>query len=198
LQILTNKISHILMSDKVSPQTKDAFANIIFTAGNEIGLGINHPELMPRALPLILQKLETEIGFQYSRAIYHSLEGLLDSGLVDEIAEELEQYEKRRSSSPETPSQETAEKPKKKSAKKPKTEEKQPLDLSEMSTDYLETNELANHLSVILNSPKIPDEVKRCIDDELSAFTPDGKLSEFTHSPEYLLEVLKNSEARNE
>jgi hypothetical protein len=91
LQILANKISHILQSDKVSDDAKQAFQSIVFNAANEGNVAIDDPQLIKISLPLIIDSLE----FNYGKGIVHSLGFLLDSGIADPIEDELSQYEKR-------------------------------------------------------------------------------------------------------
>ncbi len=94
LQIMANKISHILKSDKVSDDTKDAFQSIILEASTESNLSVNNPELVKTSLPLIFNALPSEgEGFR------SALRSLLDSDMVSEIDGELTQYEKRFDSS---------------------------------------------------------------------------------------------------
>ncbi len=93
LQIMANKISHILRSDKVSDDAKDAFHSIIVDASNEAGtnVGVSNPEVIKIAFPLLIESLECD----YGRGVVHSLSSLLDSSLVHSIEDELRQYEKR-------------------------------------------------------------------------------------------------------
>jgi hypothetical protein len=93
LQIMANKISHILRSDKVSCDAKDAFHSIIVDASNEArtNVGASNPEVIKIAFPLLIESLECG----YGRGVVHSLTSLLDSSLVHSIEDELRQYEKR-------------------------------------------------------------------------------------------------------
>ena len=93
LQIMANKISHIMRSDKVSDDAKDAFHSIIVDASNEArtNVGVSNPEVIKIAFPLIIESLECD----YGRGVVHSLTSLLDSCLVHSIEDELRQYEKR-------------------------------------------------------------------------------------------------------
>jgi hypothetical protein len=93
LQIMANKISHILRSDKVSDDAKDAFHSIIVDASNEArtNVGVSNPEVIKIAFPLLIESLECD----YGRGVVHSLSSLLDSSLVHSIEDELRQYEKR-------------------------------------------------------------------------------------------------------
>jgi DNA-binding transcriptional MerR regulator len=93
LQIMANKISHILRSDKVSDDAKDAFHSIIVDASNEAGtnVGVSNPEVIKIAFPLLIESLECG----YGRGVVHSLASLLDSSLVHSVEDELRQYEKR-------------------------------------------------------------------------------------------------------
>ena len=93
LQIMANKISHILRSEKVSGDAKDAFHSIIVDASNEArtNVGVSNPEVIKIAFPLLIESLECD----YGRGVVHSLSSLLDSSLVHSIEDELRQYEKR-------------------------------------------------------------------------------------------------------
>ncbi len=93
LQIMANKISHIMRSNKVSDDAKDAFHSIIVDASNEArtNVGVSNPEVIKIAFPLLIESLE----FDYGRGVVHSLSSLLDSSLVHSIEDELRQYEKR-------------------------------------------------------------------------------------------------------
>jgi hypothetical protein len=93
LQIMANKISHIMRSDKVSDDAKDAFHSIIVDASNEArtNVGVSNPEVIKIAFPLLIESLECG----YGRGVVHSLSSLLDSSLVHSIEDELRQYGKR-------------------------------------------------------------------------------------------------------
>jgi hypothetical protein len=93
LQIMANKISHIMRSNKVSDDAKDAFHSIIVDASNEArtNVGVSNPEVIKIAFPLLIESLECD----YGRGVVHSLTSLLDSSLVHSIEDELRQYEKR-------------------------------------------------------------------------------------------------------
>jgi hypothetical protein len=91
LQIMANKISHILKSDKVSGDAKEALQSILCEMSNEANLGLDSPELIKTSFPLLVGSLE----FEHGKGFVHALRALLDSGLVSPIEDELRQYEKR-------------------------------------------------------------------------------------------------------
>jgi hypothetical protein len=91
LQIMANKISHILRSDKVSGDVKEALQSILCEMSNESNIGIDEPELIKTSFPLLVNSLEVGHG----KGFVHSLRALLDSSLVDSVEDELRQYEKR-------------------------------------------------------------------------------------------------------
>ena len=142
LQIMANKISHILKSDKVSADAKDAFHSIIVDASNEtkVNVGISNPEIIKISLPLLIKSLD----FNYGRGIVQSLHSLLDSSLVYEIEDELQQYEKRFDGRTE--------------------EELRILDLSNSTVE-----DLARTLSGIMHNPNLPKPIKDCLEDNLNS-----------------------------
>ncbi len=91
LQIMANKLSHILESDKVSGDAKEALQSILCEMSNEANLGLDSPELIKTSFPLLVGSLE----FEHGKGFVHALRALLDSGLVSPIEDELRQYEKR-------------------------------------------------------------------------------------------------------
>ncbi len=91
LQIMANKLSHILESGKVSGDAKEALQSILCEMSNEANLGLDSPELIKASFPLLIGSLE----FEHGKGFVHALRALLDSGLVSPIEDELRQYEKR-------------------------------------------------------------------------------------------------------
>jgi hypothetical protein len=91
LQIMANKINHVLASDKVSDEFKDALGDCLMDAGNEGGIGFSHPILAKTAFPLIIESLDSD----YGKGIYHTIRTLIESVATDEIRDELIKYEKR-------------------------------------------------------------------------------------------------------
>jgi len=91
LQIMANKLSHILGSDKVSGDAKEALQSILCEMSNEANLGLDSPEIIKTSFPLLVGSLE----FEHGKGFVHALRALLDSGLVSPIEDELRQYEKR-------------------------------------------------------------------------------------------------------
>ena len=91
LQIMANKLSHILKSDKVSGDAKEALQSILCEMSNEANLGLDSPEIIKTSFPLLVGSLE----FEHGKGFVHALRALLDSGLVSPIEDELRQYEKR-------------------------------------------------------------------------------------------------------
>ncbi len=172
LQIMANKISHILRSDKVSDDARAAFSNIIFNAANESNIGVDEPELIKISLPLIVNSLE----FEYGRGVVSSLSAILDSSLVDSVEDELRQYEKRfdgRDSefggSPSEPDV---------------------LGLSDSSIE-----DLAQRLSDIMHDPHLPEKIHNCLADELA-----GNCIDF-RTPESILgnlKEMKKAEVQND
>jgi hypothetical protein len=162
LQIMANKISHILRSDKVSDDARAAFSNIIFNAANESNIGVDEPELIKISLPLIVNSLE----FEYGRGVVSSLSAILDSSLVDSVEDELRQYEKRfdgrDSEFDGSPS------------------EPDVLDVSDSSME-----DLAQKLSDIMHDPHLPEKIHNCLADELA-----GNCIDF-RTPESILGNLK-------
>lgn len=162
LQIMANKISHILRSDKVSDDARAAFSNIIFNAANESNIGVDEPELIKISLPLIVNSLE----FEYGRGVVSSLSAILDSSLVDSVEDELRQYEKRfdgrDSEFDGSPSQPDG------------------LDVSDSSM-----KDLAQKLSDIMHDPHLPEKIHNCLADELA-----GNCIDF-RTPESILGNLK-------
>ncbi len=174
LQIMANKISHILRSDKVSDDAKDAFHSIIVDASNEArtNVGVSHPEVIKIAFPLLVESLECD----YGRGVVHSLSSLLDSSLVYSVEDELRQYEKRfdgRASELDgSPS------------------EPEVLDVSDSSIE-----DLAQKLSDIMHNPYLPKEIQECLEENLSFNYIDF------HTPENILGNLKElnkTEAEND
>lgn len=172
LQVRTNKICHVLASDKVSEDAKEAFKSLILEAANEAGIsdGGGDPEVVKVVFPKIIRALD----FEYGRGIYHAIGSLLDSNLVAPIEDELEQYSKRFESSPE------------------KAESKDVLDLSKVCTEFLKTREsvekpvdLAALLSAAMKHPDMPTQLYNVLSDEL-IHTPD----EFSEKPENIQAAL--------
>ena len=153
LQIMANKISHILASDKISDEVKEAFTSILFEAGSESGIGgTAHPELVKTALPLIINTLD----FNYGRGFVTSLCSLLDSWLVQPIENELRQYEKRFDGKTQ--------------------DELKVLDLSKSSVE-----DLAVTLSGLMHNPNLPKPIKDCLENNLNVshtdfYTPENIL----------------------
>lgn len=138
LQILANKLSHILASDKLTDEAKDAFGSIIFNAGNEVNLAVDDPELVKIAFPKIIKALP----FEYGKAIVHALTALLDSNLVSPIESELTQYEIRFNSAM--------------------------LDLFGEPGENQRFNKLAADISAVLKNPLTPKRVYNALADELN------------------------------
>ncbi len=138
LQIMANKISHILQSDKVSDDAKEAFYSVIVDASNEANVGTSDSQLIKISLPLIINSLDID----YGRGIVHTLGSLLDCDFVSPIEDELRQYEKRFDSSEDEP---------------------QVLDLSDSSVE-----DLAKKLSDILHNPNLPKTIYDCLADTLN------------------------------
>jgi hypothetical protein len=164
LQIMANQFCHILQSDKVSNDTKDAFISILLEAGSEAGMAVQDPELIKIAFPKIINSLE----FNYGKGIVLALNALLDSFLGTPVGDELNQYAKRFESETSL-----AESP-------------------EPSEDS--TNDLAFHLSAVLNNPDTPKSIFNALSDELSTFECDV-LSKICKTPEFIREALETAAA---
>ncbi len=95
LGIVTDKISHVLESEKASDEVKSLIQDIIHELSNESEVYITHPKIIKTALPIIAE--ETNNG--YFRGSLHSLQNILRN-LSPELEEELAQYEKRFESKP--------------------------------------------------------------------------------------------------
>jgi hypothetical protein len=151
LQIMANKLSHILGSDKVSGDAKEALQSILCEMSNEANLGLDSPEIIKTSFPLLVGSLE----FEHGKGFVHALRALLDSGLVSPIEDELRQYEKRFDS---TENQTRA------------------LDLPDSSIE-----DLAGKLSEIMDNPNLPKVIQDCLEDNLNInhidfYTPENIL----------------------
>jgi hypothetical protein len=139
LQIMANKISHILGSDKVSDDVKIAFQSIISETSNEANVGIDSPEFIKTSLPLLINALDAD----YGRGVVHALRALLDSGLANSVENELTQYEKRFDGRTE--------------------DELRILDLSNSTIE-----DLAQSLSDLMHNPNLPKKIYECLEEKLN------------------------------
>lgn len=153
LQIMTNQVCHVLKSDKVSDDMKEAFTSIIFEAGNEAGMAVTDPDLIKVALPKIINSFE----FNYGSGIVLAIDALLNSFLGSNFYdEELRRYEK-------------------------------PL-------HEKESDDLAEHLSAILNNPETPEKLYNAISDELSSLFDGDELNKTVNSVEFIRKALTKRE----
>lgn len=89
LQIMANKLSHILASDKVSDEFKDGLASVVIGAADEAQIHLDNPLLIKAGFPLVIESLDLE----YGKGVFSALQNLLESDLVDPVEDELKQFE---------------------------------------------------------------------------------------------------------
>jgi hypothetical protein len=88
VSILANKIGHVLSSDKVSGDIKNAVIGVICAASNEAGVGFDEtPEIAKACFPVIMRSLDISA----QRAYLHSIEHLLEESLSEGVRDGLKQ-----------------------------------------------------------------------------------------------------------
>ena len=152
LQIMANKIAHVLQSDKVSDDIKIAFQSILCEMSTSAQVGIDSPELVKTSFPLLVNTLDSE----YGKGIIHALRAVLDTCLPASVEDELRQYEKRFDGKTQ--------------------DELKVLDLSKSSVE-----DLAVTLSGLMHNPNLPKPIKDCLEDNLNVshtdfYTPENIL----------------------
>jgi hypothetical protein len=168
--ITANKIGHVLSSDKVSDDIKNAVIGVMYAASNESGVGFDDsPEIAKASFPVIMRALDISA----QRAYLHSIEHLLGESLPESIVAELKQYEVRFDT------------------KKPhddlKSENRRAAEgLSEILNNPNIPVELRNGILKGLTETKT-----HAVDDTT-------ELLEFQHSPEYIERLLNLAEVNND
>lgn len=90
LNVLSDKLCHVLSSRETPIGTRHAIEDIISAAACEADIHIFEPQIVKTFLPHILKGLK----FEYGRGVVHSLDAIL-AGLPDDQQEGLEQFERR-------------------------------------------------------------------------------------------------------
>jgi hypothetical protein len=139
VSIMANKIGHVLSSDKVSDDIKNAVIGVLYAASNEAGVGFDDsPEIAKACFPVIMRALDISA----QRAYLHSIDHLLVGSLPEAVNDELKQYEVRFDT------------------KKPHDE-----DAPEDSQDV---NSLADLLSKVMKHPEMPMQLYNVLSNELT------------------------------
>jgi hypothetical protein len=139
VSIMANKIGHVLSSDKVSGDIKNAVIGVMYAASNEAGVGFDDsPEIAKACFPVIMRALDVSA----QRAYLHSIEHLLGESLPESIAAELKQYEVR-------------------------FDTKKPHDDS-APEDSQDVNNLADLLSKVMKHPEMPSQLYNVLSNELT------------------------------
>jgi len=171
LERITNDICHILDSEKVSDDTKDALESLLLAAANHAGMGIDFDtDILRVAFPKIIDSLNSI----YAEGILDSIDGFADVFIGTEVGEELNQYAKRFES--KTASVTSA---------------------ADLNTDDTQLTKLAKCLSEILENPKTPEDLFNAVVGQLDLICG-NELSEKLKSPEVIKQGLIHDQKQRE